>query len=90
MSLTYSNNNNTMDAKTKKEIYDLLCELKEKGKVFNMMTGSLYSSICADEMTHITHKLQDIHSVHVDFYQPCDGRVVFLNLDKLIDEYKCE
>ena len=79
-----------MNTENKKEIYDLLCELKEKGKLFNILTGSLYSSICADEMTDINYKLQSIHSVHVDFYQPCEGRVVFLNLDKLIDEYKCE
>ena len=79
-----------MDTKTKKEIYDLLCELKEKGKVFNMMGGSLYSSICADEMNDIMYKLQYRHFVHVDFYQPCEGRVKFYNLDELIDEYKCE
>lgn len=79
-----------MDTKTKKEIYDLLCELKEKGKVFNMMVGSLYSSICADEMSEITYKLQYRYFVHVDFYQPCEGRVVFLNLDELINEYKCD
>ena len=77
-----------MDTITKKEIYDLLCGLKETSKVFNMMNGSLYSSIYADEMNDIIYKLQDRYSVHVDFYQPCDGRAVFLNLDKLIDEYK--
>lgn len=79
-----------MDAKTKKEIYDLLCELKEKGKVFNMMNGSLYSSIYADEMDNIYKRLKYTYSIDVQFYQPCDGRVVFLNLDKLIDEYKCD
>jgi hypothetical protein len=77
-----------MNIENKKEIYDLLCELKEKGKVFNMMTGSLYSSICADEMNDIYNTLKDKHSIDVQFYQPCEGRVVFYNLDELIDEYK--
>jgi hypothetical protein len=79
-----------MDAKTKKEIYDLLCELKEDGKIFNMMNGPLYSSIYADKMADITYTLQQTYSVYVDFYQPCEGRVIFHNLDELINEYKCE
>ena len=79
-----------MDTKTKKEIYDLLCKLKERGKIFNMMNGSLYSGIVADEMNNIFYTLKDTYSIDVQFYQPCDGRVTFYNLDKLIDEYKCE
>jgi len=77
-----------MNTKSKKEIYDLLCELKEKGNVFNMMSGSLYSSICADEMNDINYKLKYTYSIDVQFYQPCEGRVIFYNLDALIDEYK--
>jgi hypothetical protein len=76
-----------MDTQTKKEIYNLLCELKEKGKVFNMMGGSLYSGIIADEMNDINYKLKYTHSIDVQFYQPCEGRVKFHNLDELIDEY---
>lgn len=82
--------NKNMDTKNKKEIYDLLCELKKKAELFNMMTGSLYSQIVADEMNDINYKLKYTHSIDVQFYQPCDGRVTFYNLDALIDEYKCE
>ena len=79
-----------MNTENKKDIYDLLCELKEKGKVFNMMTGSLYSSIVADEMNDINFKLKYTYSIDVQFYQPCEGRVTFYNLDELINEYKCD
>ena len=52
-----------------------------------MMTGSLYSSIVADEMNDIFNTLKDKHSIDVQFYQPCEGRVTFYNLDELINEY---
>jgi len=79
-----------MNMENKKEIYDLLCKLKKKSELFNMMVGSLYSSICADEMSNINYTLKYTYSVDVQFYQPCEGRVIFYNLDKLINEYKCD
>jgi len=77
-----------MNTENRKEIYKLLCKLKEISNIFNMMNGSLYSSICADEMNDIYNRLKDKHSIDVQFYQPCEGRVAFYNLDELIDEYK--
>ena len=79
-----------MNAENKKEIYNLLCELKKKAEIFNMMTGPLYSSIVADEMNDINYALKYTYSIDVKFYQPCDGRVTFYNLDELINEYKCD
>ena len=79
-----------MNAENKKEIYELLCKLKEISNIFNMMNGSLYSRICADEMSDITNILKYTYSIDVQFSQPCDGRVIFYNLDELINEYKCD
>lgn len=79
-----------MNKENKKEIYDLLCELKKKSELFNTMCGSLYSRMVADEMNDINYKLKYTYSIDVQFYQPCDGRVVFYNLDELINEYKCD
>ena len=79
-----------MNTENKKEIYDLLCELKEDSKVFNMMNGSLYSSIYADKMSDIYNTLKYKYLIDVQFSQPCDGRVIFYNLDELINEYKCD
>ena len=41
-------------------------------------------------MSDINFKLKYTYSIDVHFSQPCDGRVVFYNLDELINEYKCD
>ena len=78
-----------MNTENKKEIYNLLCELKKKSELFNTMSGSLYSRMVADEMNDINYTLKYTYSIDVQFYQPCDGRVTFYNLDELMNEYKC-
>lgn len=77
-----------MNIENKKEIYDLLCELKKKSELFNTMSGSLYSRMVADKMNDINYTLKYTYSIDVRFYQPCDGRVIFYNLDELINEYR--
>jgi len=79
-----------MNTENKKEIYELLCKLKETSKIFNMMNGPLYSSIYADKLDDIYNTLKYTYSIDIQFYQPCDGRVTFYNLDELINEYKCD
>lgn len=82
-----------MTAKIKKArnkyILELLKELKSKEEVFNLLGGSLYSGICADEINEILDELNKL-DVKVYYYQYIPGRVHFQNLDKLIKEYENE
>lgn len=79
-----------MEKEIKKKIYELLNELKWKGEAFNQMGGELYSRILADEMTKINNELRYEYGVKVDYWQPRDGRVAWINLDQLIEDYKVE
>lgn len=78
---------NTIEEVNKEAISNLLNELKLKGEVFNQMTGSLYSSIVADEMTKIINELYIKYGIDIKFWQPCDGRVCWVNLSGLIKKY---
>lgn len=79
-----------INEETKKQIYSLLTELKNQGEVFNQMGGALYSAIIADKMTEINRELYTKYGVKVDYWQPRDGRVAWINLDELINKYKVE
>jgi hypothetical protein len=70
-----------------KTILEKLVELKRLGEAFNQMGGSLYSSICAGEMNQILDDLKEHHDVEVTWWQPQDGRIVFKNINTLIEEY---
>ena len=78
---------NAIEEVNKEAISKLLNELKLKGEAFNQMTGALYSSIIADEMTKLNNELYTKYGVEVKFWQPCDGRVCWINLDELIEKY---
>jgi len=71
----------------KKEIYDLLLQLKSLSEAFNQMVGSLYSGICAGEMNDILDTLNGKYNVKVNYYQYIPGRVNYTNLDRLIELY---
>ena len=75
-------------ADRRKEIYDLLIQIRELAKAFNNMTGYLYSGICADEINEIIDTLKTKYDVNVDYWQPSAGRVSFTNLQSLIEKYK--
>lgn len=77
----------TIEEVNKEAISKLLNELKLKGEIFNQMGGYLYSSIIADEMTKINNELYTKYGVDVKFWQPCDGRVCWINLNELIEKY---
>ena len=79
-----------MEKEIKKKIYELLNELKWRGEAFNQMGGEFYSRILADEMTKINNELRYEYGVKVDYWQPRDGRVAWINLDQLIEYYKVE
>ena len=75
-----------MDKLVKNTVLQLLTHLKEQGDIFNRMGGSFYSSIIADEMNKTNDQIRS-YGVVVKFFQPCDGRVEWINLDELIEEY---
>lgn len=70
-----------------KTVLEKLVELKRLGEAFNQMVGGLYSSICADEINQIINDLKDHHSIEVTWWQPQNGRVVFKNINTLIEKY---
>ena len=75
------------DKTIREGILTLLTALQDKGELFNKMGGSLYSALIADEMSAIHNELKDAFGVEVKYTQPCPGRVLWLNLDELIEEY---
>jgi hypothetical protein len=75
-------------ADRRKEIYDLLIQLRDLAKAFNSMTGYLYSGICADEINEIIDILKNKYDVKVNYWQPSEGRVSFTNLQSLIEKYE--
>ena len=81
---------NSINEEEKKSIYSLLTKLKSLGEAFNQMGGDLYSAIIADEMTGVNKMLYTKYGVNVEFVQPVPGRVKWINLDQLIEEYKVE
>lgn len=78
---------NTIEEVNKEAISNLLNKLKSLGETFNQMGGYLYSSIIADEMSKINNELYTKYGVDVKFWQPCDGRVCWINLNELIEKY---
>ena len=75
-----------MDKLARNTVLQLLTRLREQGDTFNRMGGSLYSSVIADEMNETYDQIRS-YGVEVKFLQPCDGRVEWINLDELIEEY---
>jgi len=75
-------------ADRRKEIYDLLIQLRDLAKAFNNMVGYLYSGICADEINELIDTLKTKYDVKVNYWQPSEGRVSFTNLQSLIEKYE--
>ena len=75
-------------ANRRKEIYDLLVQLRNLAQAFNRMGGYLYSGICAAEINEIIDTLKNKYDVNVDYWQPSEGRVNFTNLQSLIEKYE--
>ena len=73
--------------KQDKEIYGLLTELRGLGQAFNQMVGTLYPSVCADEMDKIMYKLEHKHKIKVNWYCPTKNSVRFRNLKDLLEKY---
>lgn len=71
----------------RKYIQESLYKLKKLSEAFNLMGGSLYSGICADEMNDIILTLNETFGIDVDYYQYMPGRVEFTNLKTLIEKY---
>lgn len=71
----------------KKYIQESLYKLQKLSEAFNLMGGSLYSGICADEMNDIILTLNETFGIDVDYYQYMPGRVEFTNLKTLIEKY---
>lgn len=71
----------------KKEIYDLLIQLRKLSEAFNQMVGYLYSNICADEISGLINELKEKYNVTVNYYQYMPGRICYTNLDRLIELY---
>ena len=72
----------------KKFVLESLYNLRKLCDVFNQMSGSLYSEICADEMNKIIQILNETFDIGVNYYQDVPGRVKFTNLKTLIEEYE--
>ena len=72
----------------KKFVLESLYNLRKLCDVFNQVSGSLYSEICADEMNKIIQILNETFDIGVNYYQDVPGRVKFTNLKTLIEEYE--
>ena len=72
----------------KKFVLESLYNLQKLCDIFNQMSGSLYSEICADEMNKIIQILNETFDIGVNYYQDVPGRVKFTNLKTLIEEYE--
>ena len=72
----------------KKFVLESLYNLRKLCDAFNLMGGSLYPGICADEMNKIILILNETFGIDVEFHQDVPGRVEFTNLKTLIKEYE--
>ena len=72
----------------KKFVLESLYNLRKLCDVFNQVSGSLYSEICADEMNKIIQILNETFDIGVNYYQDVPGRVKFTNIKTLIEEYE--
>ena len=72
----------------RKFVLESLYNLQKLYDIFNQMSGSLYSEICADEMNKIIQILNETFDIGVNYYQDVPGRVKFTNLKTLIEEYE--
>jgi hypothetical protein len=72
---------------TRKYIQESLYKLQKLSEAFNLMGGTLYSGICADEMNDIILTLNETFGIDVEYYQYMPGRVEFTNLKTLIEKY---
>ena len=59
----------------KKFVLESLYNLQKLCDAFNLMGGSLYSGICADEMNKIIRILNETFDIGVNYYQAVPGRV---------------
>ena len=71
----------------RKYIQESLHKLQKLSEAFNLMGGTLYSGICADEMNDIILTLNETFGIDVEYYQYMPGRVEFTNLKTLIEKY---